>query len=963
VANGNSPDSLELANTYRVKRQVPPEQVLRIAWTGGNIQWTRQEFIDTLLNPVLARVNELSRSNQIQYVVLSMDIPYRISDTQSNSTTSALFYGYKTSSGFNNSYAFSETRFAAEKPSGAPTNAFLAMMLTGQSLEEAKALIDQGISSDGTRPQEVSWLVKSSDSARNKRYKSYDNAIFDTRLCDGYCMRRTNTSSSPPWTDLLGCQLGLANFSVSSNAFVPGAIADSMTSFGGQIFENSGQTSLLEFLQSGAAGSYGTVTEPTAVTAKFPDPMVYFYQSRGFTLAECYYQSLQQPYQGLLVGEPLAAPWRRSAIGGWVGACTNDLLTGVTGLTAAFASDLTGPCIERLDLFIDGAFAQTLTNLPPTAGNRLTVRLNGYGMEYEVPANATLKSIAAVMAALLNQEANTNITKVKAKAYGDRIELQSYAAPLPDGVFEFVDDQATASVPRSYLAVPGPYPLTCNVSAPTVDPGGAFRLQFESAPGVSNALQASANLFEWETITTNPQGGLLEYAETNTSGYPQRFYRLLIPAPKPTPQLISLGLNPSNQFGLQVVSPTNQPYIVQCSADFNVWSDLWTNAAGTDASFVDPQPALGPGCFYRTRSGDSNDYAPVSLVGQTPSGGNILQVQDTAPGDIVVWSTTNGTEWSVVYTLVGSPNIQTETYSASGGEETLTTRFVSAEPLFLESTAQGFRGFGVELGWLSSLTDASRLNLQVTKTNGLLASLSVTNPAGNSSLSNFVRTFIDAVNSTPDLMGLDGVEADDLLEGFPGQFLLNLYARGEGRRAARIQAQLTGSADLFTTPAGAVQLNQNLTDLLPRNHLYVRAGMPSLTHEFVLDTTSLPDGHHDLTVVAYEGSHVYSQTLGNLHVVVSNSPLAATLTLEASDPVLSVTNSFDLTVTVNTNDIAGIQLYTTGGLYAEATNQSTAVFKIKGSDLGAGQHPFHALVTTSDGLRYRTAELPVILTR
>ena len=86
---------------------------------------------------------------------------------------------------------------------------------------------------------------------------------------------------------------------------------DTLTSFGGYILEHSGQTPLLAFLEAGAAGSYGTVVEPCNYTQKFPDPVDYFYQTRGFSLAEAYYQSVLNPFEGLFVGEPLAAPFAR----------------------------------------------------------------------------------------------------------------------------------------------------------------------------------------------------------------------------------------------------------------------------------------------------------------------------------------------------------------------------------------------------------------------------------------------------------------------------------------------------------------------------------------------------------------------------------------------------------------------------------------------------------------------------
>ena len=92
--------------------------------------------------------------------------------------------------------------------------------------------------------------------------------------------------------------------------FVPGAIADHLTSPGGMLTD-SGQMSALRWLEAGATGSYGTVVEPCNLPQKFPDPAVvgdaYL---RGDTLIEAYWQSVAMPGQGIFIGEPLAAPFR-----------------------------------------------------------------------------------------------------------------------------------------------------------------------------------------------------------------------------------------------------------------------------------------------------------------------------------------------------------------------------------------------------------------------------------------------------------------------------------------------------------------------------------------------------------------------------------------------------------------------------------------------------------------------------
>jgi len=91
--------------------------------------------------------------------------------------------------------------------------------------------------------------------------------------------------------------------------FRPGAIADHLTSAGGQLTDSS-QMSSLAWLEAGATGSYGTVTEPCNLTGKFPDPaLVIGYYLQGNTLLEAYWKSVAMPGEGIFIGEPLAAPF------------------------------------------------------------------------------------------------------------------------------------------------------------------------------------------------------------------------------------------------------------------------------------------------------------------------------------------------------------------------------------------------------------------------------------------------------------------------------------------------------------------------------------------------------------------------------------------------------------------------------------------------------------------------------
>src|SRR5436190_22968 len=76
VVNQNSTNSVQLGNYYCEKRQVPPQNLLRINWPGDNTGWTNSDFGTYLLNPLNAEIANRQLTNQIDYVVLCMDIPF-----------------------------------------------------------------------------------------------------------------------------------------------------------------------------------------------------------------------------------------------------------------------------------------------------------------------------------------------------------------------------------------------------------------------------------------------------------------------------------------------------------------------------------------------------------------------------------------------------------------------------------------------------------------------------------------------------------------------------------------------------------------------------------------------------------------------------------------------------------------------------------------------------------------------
>jgi uncharacterized protein (TIGR03790 family) len=748
VVNQNSTNSVQLGNYYCERRGVPPQNLLRITnWTGGNVEWTTSDFTNSLVNPLLSMLSSRGLTNQIDYIVLSMDFPYRVvqSGAQSgrNSTTAALFYGFKPDdlgnscslpTASSNSYVGSEGIFRQTPPITAGSNSWLVTMLTSSNLAQAKAIIDRSTAGDGTFPTQMVWLAKTTDLPRNVRYLEFDNTIFDARVAGDSSIQRTNLDSPYELTNLLGYQTGLAGFNLLPNALVPGAIADSLTSFAGMLYENSyGQTTLLIFMNAGACGSYGTIIEPCNYLQKFPSPQDYFYQARGFSLAECYYMSLVNPYQGLIVGEPLAAPFARPPVGAWVNLPTNSVLSGITNLTLQCTASTSNRPIQQVDLFLDGTWLQTLTNIPPAAGNQLyvTISTNGYTTNYLVPSNATIASVASGLADVLNQPAFVLQSKVQAIAYGDRIVLQS--------------------------------------------------------------------------------------TDINTPGA----------------------------------------------------------------------------------------QIPVS-----------------------------------VSTAIGS---------ASG----LTTFVAASITNFLDTVAYGLCGFSVS----NTPSVGDYLQLIVTKTNGTQVTLTVTNASPGTNTSGLTGQLINAINHNGTLQAADGLVAEDFFpyEGYGLPYTeFNLYARTAGWPASQIQVAFSGSVDLVISPGGTQALNQNVSDLQPRNHLYVTAGVTNLSFTFPLDTTTLSEGCHELTAVVYEGSHVRTQAHVSQSVRIQNTPLNATFTTlaGASNTVLNFTLLFS--VAANTNAISSIELFSTGGSQGAVSNLSSATFAVAATNLGVGLHPFYAVITRSDGKTYRT---------
>lgn len=321
LVNDSDPLSVSIAEYYVKARKIPAANVvhLTIANTTANAI-TADDFA-----PLDAKVKVAFASTDVQALAITWTKPFAVDNM---SITSAFAMGYRTIAAGNtcndpNSQSLSPTPYAKNRDSTHPFTdlAFRpAMTIPATTLAEAQALIDRGVASDGTQPKGTAYLMNTSDQTRSARcivntgfgWTNECQALIDSwdPASTGIGASIVAADSIKDKKDVLFYVQGLASVAdIPSNTFLPGAVADHLTSYGGRI-PTSGQMSAFEFIKGGATGSYGTVVEPCAFQQKFPDPSVlvprYF---GGNTLIEAYWKSVLWPAEGIFIGEPLARPF------------------------------------------------------------------------------------------------------------------------------------------------------------------------------------------------------------------------------------------------------------------------------------------------------------------------------------------------------------------------------------------------------------------------------------------------------------------------------------------------------------------------------------------------------------------------------------------------------------------------------------------------------------------------------
>ncbi|MCG7865655.1 MAG: hypothetical protein B6D70_02315 [gamma proteobacterium symbiont of Stewartia floridana] len=302
VVNDQDPLSQRIGNYYAEARGIPASNLLQVSFKPGKKTLAPQQFRE--LRQKLLEITPPA----IQAYAITWVAPFRVGCM---SITSALAFGYDKA--WCSDHTCASTRHSPYYDYRGVTpyddlSIRPSITIAANSFAEAKALIDRGIASDGTLPQGTAYLMSTQDKQRNVRAKDYlmtrrlMHNWIDTEVLRGNALRDRE--------DVLFYFTGRTHIDgLETLKFLPGAIADHLTSSGG-VLSGSKQMSALRWLEAGATGSFGTVVEPCNHLAKFPNPrLVMEHYSHGQTLLEAYWRSVEQPGEGLFIGEPLAAPY------------------------------------------------------------------------------------------------------------------------------------------------------------------------------------------------------------------------------------------------------------------------------------------------------------------------------------------------------------------------------------------------------------------------------------------------------------------------------------------------------------------------------------------------------------------------------------------------------------------------------------------------------------------------------
>jgi hypothetical protein len=340
VVDSNDETAVRIATQYQKTRGIPDGNIVFIGTpnlTGTSIphriisQTTSNNYLTTVANAI----NSRGLSGQIDYIGLIGTPQVVIYNTSSGGTaTQSLAYQfsqmtqllggvtsdkmsnfasplYQTGLAVNTNTAIHHDDVYQATYAGRAVNAqyYLSGVIGycgqwGNTAEQVIANLKYTADGDGAQLPGAVYFEENGDircAVRKPQWAAVQAALTERGL--DYVQEWGTTPAGRD--DIKGAVIGVMNYSANGSTYLPGSWADSVTSFGGD-FGSARQTKATTLLAAGAAGSSGTIAEPGAVAAKFPNAAIHVFLADGSTIGEAFYKSTAQPYLQFPIGDLLS---------------------------------------------------------------------------------------------------------------------------------------------------------------------------------------------------------------------------------------------------------------------------------------------------------------------------------------------------------------------------------------------------------------------------------------------------------------------------------------------------------------------------------------------------------------------------------------------------------------------------------------------------------------------------------
>jgi uncharacterized protein (TIGR03790 family) len=423
VVNDESPDSLDVANHYRLRRDIPERCFCHLRLKPVH-DISRADFERQILGPVLDHIEREGLRGHTRFIVFTCGLPYRVNWTASAKTSVCTVAATgSTSIGHMKKQPYYTSRKPFRSLPGMP---YLSICLTGYSAADVIRCIDQGVASDGTRPKGTIYLFDGIG-PRARVHPAYGRPEgIEEIQKHGVRYEVRSGHSLKDEKDVLGYWTGAVRVNTKNIRFLPGALADHLTSFGGILFNNKSQMSILDFIRAGASGSYGTVMEPTNIPTRHSKGWVFGRYLSGLSLIEAYWSSVEDVQLGVFVGEALATPFAHRPEVKIEGAHPKKPAKGVAKLKVTARPKKDGIRLRDLTWWVDGRPFGPAYAPESLVGTDVKLEVDGQTLSAVFAKDGGIRRLARELAEAVNRDGELGKPDgIRAEVQGSRLVLRA----------------------------------------------------------------------------------------------------------------------------------------------------------------------------------------------------------------------------------------------------------------------------------------------------------------------------------------------------------------------------------------------------------------------------------------------------------------------------------------------------------------------------------------------------------